>query len=73
VDVRIGIQQAPREVAFESDASPQELADIVTEAWAANELVTLTDAKGRRILVPTDKIAFIEIGAEAIGRVGFGG
>ena len=72
MDVRIGIQQAPREISFESDASPEELADLITEAWASNELVTLSDTKGRRILVPTDKIAFLEIGAETAGRVGFG-
>lgn len=72
VEVRIGIQDSPREVVFESAAEPEDLADVISEAWAANELVTLEDVKGRRILVPTDKVAYIELGAPLAGRVGFG-
>lgn len=73
MEVRIGIQDSPREVVFESAAEPEELAEVVSEAWAANELLTLHDTKGRRILVPTDKIAFVEVGATLPSRVGFGG
>ncbi|MEI2716784.1 MAG: DUF3107 domain-containing protein [Candidatus Nanopelagicales bacterium] len=72
MEVRIGIQDSPREVVFESAAEPEDLADVISEAWAANELVTLEDVKGRRILVPTDKVAYIELGAPLAGRVGFG-
>lgn len=72
MEVRIGIQDSPRDVVFESPAEPEELADIISEAWAANELLTLQDTKGRRIMVPTDKIAFVEVGTHAGGRVGFG-
>lgn len=72
MEVRIGIQDAPREVVFDSAAEPEELAEIISEAWAANELVTLEDNKGRRILIPTDKLAFVELGAATAGRVGFG-
>ena len=72
MEVRIGIQDSPREVVFESAAEPGELADIISEAWAANELVTLEDTKGRRIMVPTDKVAYVELGVSSSGRVGFG-
>ena len=73
MEVKIGIQQAPREVAFESDAEPDELAAIITEAWSANERVELEDTKGRKILVPAEKISFVELGASTRRRVGFGG
>lgn len=73
MEVKIGIQQAPREVAFESDATPDELVAAITEAWSANELLQLEDDKGRKILIPTDKISFVELGAPSRGRVGFGG
>ena len=73
MEVKIGIQQAPREVAFESDAEPDELAAIITEAWSANEIVELEDTKGRKILVPAEKISFVELGASTRRRVGFGG
>lgn len=72
VEVRIGIQESPRELVFESTAEPDELADVISEAWAANELLTLQDTKGRKLLIPTDKIAFVEVGVGAHGRVGFG-
>lgn len=73
MEVKIGIQQAPREVAFESDATPDELVAAITEAWSANELLQLEDDKGRKILIPSDKISFVELGAPSRGRVGFGG
>lgn len=72
MEVRIGIQQSPREVVFESTAEPEDLADAISEAWAANELLTLEDAKGRRILVATDKLAFVELGVSTAPHVGFG-
>lgn len=72
MEVRIGIQESPREVVFESAVEPGELADQISAAWAADELVTLEDTKGRRIIIPTGKIAYIELGAPSAGRVGFG-
>ena len=37
-----------------------------------NELLWVTDKDGREIGIPTDKIAFVEFGAEKAGRhVGF--
>ena len=36
-------------------------------------LLWLTDAKGRRLGIPTDKLAYVEIaGADADRKVGFG-
>ena len=72
MEVRIGIQDSPREIAFESSAEQEELAELNREAWASNEMVTLEDAKGRRIMVPTDKLAYVELGTPAPSRVGFG-
>lgn len=73
MEVKIGIQQAPREVAFESASDPEELADAITSAWSANEILTLEDAKGRKIIVPTDKITYVELGAPKQSHVGFRG
>jgi len=72
VEVRIGIQNSPREVAFQSNSEPDEIAELIAGAWAANEMVTLEDSHGSRILVPTDKIAYVELGPPAKPRVGFG-
>ncbi len=34
-------------------------------------MLALTDTKGRKVIVPSDKLAFVEIGSPAIGQVGF--
>jgi hypothetical protein len=73
VDVNIGIKGAPRELKFETDLTPDEVADAV-RACAADPtaLLELTDTKGRRLLVPGDKVAYVEIGEQESRRVGFG-
>ena len=73
IEVRIGIQHTVQPVAFQSDSHPDELSEEISTAWASNELVTLTDVHGARVLVPTEKIAYVEIGPPAKPRVGFGG
>ena len=35
-------------------------------------LLTLTTQKGGRVLIPADKIAFVEFGGDQSRRVGFG-
>ena len=34
-------------------------------------MLTLTDAKGRRVVVPGAKVAYVEIGTGVAGPVGF--
>jgi Protein of unknown function (DUF3107) len=73
VEVKIGIQHAPRELVLESEQSPAEVEAAVTEALNGKSgLLQLVDEKGRRVLVPADKLAYIEIGEESSRRVGFG-
>ena len=35
-------------------------------------VLTLTDNRGRRVMIPGDKIAYLELGEENARRVGFG-
>jgi len=73
VEVKIGIQHAPRELVLESEQSPAEIEAAVSEALAGkSNLLQLVDEKGRKLLVPADKLAYIEIGEESSRRVGFG-
>ncbi|MER7109037.1 DUF3107 domain-containing protein [Streptomyces sp. NPDC049837] len=73
MEVKIGVQHAPREIALESGQSAEEVERAVTEALAGKtQLLSLTDDKGRKVLVPTDRIAYVEIGEPAKPRVGFG-
>ncbi|MBU6347635.1 MAG: DUF3107 family protein [Actinomycetales bacterium] len=73
MEIRINVQNASREIALESNQSPDDVAKLVDQAVTSGEVLTLVDEKGRRIIVPGDKIAFVEIGTQSAGRVGFAG
>jgi hypothetical protein len=73
VEVKIGVQHAPRELVLESTQSPQEVEKAVAEALKADlGVLSLVDEKGRRVLVPADKLAYVEIAESEQRRVGFG-
>ncbi|MFI8518640.1 DUF3107 domain-containing protein [Streptomyces sp. NPDC085481] len=73
MEVKIGVQHAPREIVLESGQSAEEVERAVADALAGKaQLLSLTDEKGRTVLVPADKIAYVEIGEPAVRRVGFG-
>ena len=73
MEVKIGVQFAARELALESTQTPDEVAKLVAEALKADlGVLTLVDEKGRRVLVPADKLAYVEIAESETRRVGFG-
>jgi hypothetical protein len=71
MEIRIGIQESARDLAIESDEPRDEILKRVNAAISSGELLSLTDAKGRTILVDPKKIAFVEIGPAHVGQVGF--
>ena len=72
MDVKIGIKNSPRELAFDSNQSAAELNNEVAAALNSGaKIVKFTDSKGRQFVVPTDSLAYLEIGAEESRRVGF--
>ncbi|MCX4819219.1 DUF3107 domain-containing protein [Streptomyces sp. NBC_01142] len=73
MEVKIGVQHAPREIVLESGQSAEEVERAVGDALSGKaQLLSLSDDKGRKVLVPADRIAYIEIGEPATRRVGFG-
>jgi hypothetical protein len=73
VEVKIGVQHTPREIVLESGLSAEEVESAVSEALNGKaQLLSLTDDKGRKVLVPADRIAYVEIGEPSARRVGFG-
>ena len=73
MEVKIGVQHTAREVVLESAQTAEDVVALATAAVADGSLLTLTDDKGRTVLVPGDRIAYLEIGASKPGRIGFGG
>ncbi|HEX3517110.1 MAG TPA: DUF3107 domain-containing protein [Trebonia sp.] len=75
MEVKIGMQSVPRELIVETDATAEEIERGLTSALAAADgkgILALTTQKGGRVLVPADKIAFIEFSTDQARRVGFG-
>lgn len=73
MEVRIGVKGAPRELNFESAQSADEIQKVVDAALSGDSpTVTLVDEKGRRVIVATDKLAYVEIAEADTRRVGFG-
>ncbi|WP_444544116.1 DUF3107 domain-containing protein [Nocardioides deserti] len=71
VEVKIGVQHAPRELVVDTDESADAVQQLVAEAVGAGTVLTLTDSKGRKLVVPAAKIAYVEIGGGVVGQVGF--
>jgi uncharacterized protein DUF3107 len=71
VEVKIGVQHAPRELTLESAQTPAEVEQAVTEAMAKDSVLMLTDEKGRRVIVPIDKVAYVEIAETSNRPFGF--
>ncbi|WP_181787990.1 DUF3107 domain-containing protein [Streptomyces phytophilus] len=73
MEVKIGVQHAPREISLESGQSAEEIESAVADALGGkSEVLTLVDDRGRKILVPSARIAYVEIGAPTARKVGFG-
>ena len=72
VEIKIGVQDTPREITLDSDAGADEVAAAVEAAVTTGSLLRLIDDRGRTVLVPGSKIAYVELGATSKGRVGFG-
>lgn len=71
MEVKIGVQFAPRELVLDSAETPAEVAKTVTDAIAADDgVLSLVDERGRRVIVPVSKLAYVEI-AESPRQVGF--
>jgi hypothetical protein len=72
VEVKIGVQQAAREVTIDVDQSAEDVEKLVADAIATEGgVIALTDIKGRRVVVPGAKVAYVEIGSGVAGTVGF--
>ena len=72
MDIRIGIKHSARELSFDAAESAAAVEKKVAEAIESNsKLINLTDSKGNVFLVPTETLAYLEIGAEEARRVGF--
>jgi hypothetical protein len=71
-EVRIAVTNVSSDLAFESPATPAEISAAVSAAISNGTPLVLKDVRGRTIMVPADRIGFVEIGEQTERRVGFG-
>ena len=76
MDVRIGVTYSPKEIDLEmaDDLDRSNLKAEIEQALADDDRVLwLTDRRGRQVAIPSNKVAYIEIGSpEDSHRIGFG-
>ena len=72
MEVKIGVLHTPREIVIESNQSPAEVEELVATALkSVDGQLALTDERGRRVIVPANLVAYIEIAQADTRRVGF--
>ncbi|WP_336658464.1 DUF3107 domain-containing protein [Leucobacter sp. USHLN153] len=72
MEIRIGIKHSPRELAFDTNSSADEVRSLVENAVSQDSaIVTLSDVKGHQYLVNTEAILYVELGGEGGRKVGF--
>jgi Protein of unknown function (DUF3107) len=72
VEVKIGIQSVVRELILETNDEPEDIERALSAAVTEGTLLVLQDDKGGKVMVPADKIAYVEVGTGPGRRVGFG-
>ena len=71
MEVKIGVTHARRELTIDTALDAAELEEQVRSALSEGGVLSLADAKGRRVVVPVEKLAYVEITTSTVGQVGF--
>lgn len=72
MEIRIGIQNSPREIAIETNSKASEVEGAIAAAISGKEpFIRLTDERDSLYLIPTSALAYVEIGSDQTRRVGF--
>jgi hypothetical protein len=71
MEVKIGVVNASRELTIDTTLDAGDLEEQVKTALSAGGVLALSDAKGRRVVIPVEKLAYVEITTSSAGQVGF--
>jgi hypothetical protein len=72
VEVKIGIQSIQRELVLDTPSSPDEVERSLTTALSNGGMFVVRDDKGGKVLIPAEKIGYVELNGAEQKRVGFG-
>ena len=72
MEVKVGVADTAREIVLNSDQTPDEIESLVASALKDSAgTLNLVDDNGRRFVVPSARVAYVEIGTADTRRVGF--
>ena len=72
MEIKVGIQHVNREVVVETTETAADVERAFSDAVENAGVFTLADERGRRVLIPSSKIAYVDLGEEHARKVGFG-
>jgi hypothetical protein len=74
MEVRIGVVHTPKELTIETEGDADAvIASVEAAVKAGDSFIWLEDGKGRKVGVPADKVAYVEVKVDdASHKVGFG-
>jgi hypothetical protein len=73
VQVRIGVQNVPRELVVDTEQSADEVQDALSEALSEPAgVLVLKDRRAGRIIIPAGRVGYLEISEDEQRSVGFG-
>lgn len=72
MEIKVGIVNISREIVVESSSTAAEVEKAFAQALADGGLFSLTDERGRKVLIPVGCVGYLDIGQEGARHVGFG-
>ena len=72
MEVKIGVTSTPRELIVETETVAEEIERALASALADGGIFSIRNDKNGKILIPAEKIAYVELGSSEQRRVGFG-
>ena len=72
MEVKIGVLHTAREIMLDCPSTPEEVEQAVATALkSVDGQLVLTDDRGRKVIVPGNLVAYVEIAQADTRRVGF--
>ena len=72
MEVKIGIQSIQRELVLDTSSSPDEVERSLATALSNGGMFVIRDDKGGKILIPAEKIGYVELNGTEQRKIGFG-
>jgi hypothetical protein len=71
MEVKIGVQNASRELTIDTTLDADGIEKAVAEALKDGGVFVISDSKNRRVVIPGEKLAYVDISTSVTGQVGF--